>query len=222
MRSVGEMIQVGVHILKTTVTAKTKKIVAQIGTVMGEGQAEADNVDWWQHVGFASRPAKAEKGRDAAQAIVIRRGHGDAAIASQDLRGLEIYGETCIYATGEDGTGQARVLLKKNGSINLYTKEGNTSGGTGMMFQLDAANGAIRAVNSLGYALIIDADGISLTCGSSALVLTPSGAKLISTGQTQVDGGGICLGSLAVPGINSALTGVTGVAGKASLKVLIE
>ena len=225
--SIGDLFQIGIHVLKTTISATTKKILAQTGNVNGEGLTESDGVEWWQHYGFASRPPKPVAGKEAPQAIVVRQGTIDAAIASQDLRGLEIYGnlaegETCIYATGEDGEGQARTLYKKNGSITHYTRKGNTSGGTGMMFQLDAAAGAIRMLNDKGYAIILDADGITITCGTTALVLTPNSAKLISPGQTQIDGGGVCIGSLAVPGINSALTGVTGVAGKASLKVVIE
>lgn len=226
--TLSEIFQIGIDVLKTTVDNTTKKILAQIGNVNGAGLNQGDNVEWYQHVGFASRPPKAVPGEEACKAVSIRQGGTDAVIASHDARGLELYGnladgETCIYAAGEDGEAQARILLKKDGSINLYTRKGNTSGGTGMMISLDAANGAIRLVNDQGYGLIIDADGVKLTAGGAGLVLESGGnVKLIGTGQTQVDGGGICIGSLAVPGVNSALTGVTGLVGKASLKVLIE
>lgn len=233
-----------VDVLRTTVTATSKKIVAQIGSIgsesggepapndSGDGEVTAvtdnDDVEWWQHVGFASRPPKADPGNAAAQAFLIRQGGIDAAIASQDLRGLAIYGnladgETCVYAGGADGKAQARVLLKADGSATLYTKKGNTDGGAGMMIQLDAANGAIRLVNDQGYGIIIDSSGVTLTAKNAGLTLGSDGnIKLIGTKQTQIDGAGVCLGSVVVPGVNSAITGPTGIAGKASLKVLIE
>lgn len=226
--TLSEMFQIGVDVLRTTVEEATKRILAQTGAVNGEGQTDSDNVEWWQHVGFASRPPKAVPGSEACKAFVVRQGTVDAAIASHDMRGLEMYGnlsdgETCVYAPGEDGQGQARILLKKTGSINLYTRKGNTPDGAGMLVQIDAEAGAIRLVNDQGYGLIIDEDGVKLTAGSAGLTLESGGnVKLVGTGQTQVDGGGVCIGSLAVPGVNSALTGVTGLVGKASLKVLIE
>jgi hypothetical protein len=230
----------GIDILLTRIADTSKKIFASLGSVgtdIGEGgdeipvgSTDVDNVEWWQHVGFASRPSNPDPGKKAAQAFVVRVGSTDAAIASQDVRSLAIYGnlkpgETCIYAAGADAQAQARILLKADGSINCYTRKGNTVGGAGMLFQMDASAGAIRILNDKGYGLIIDGDGITLQTGGggAGLKMTSSGnITLAGVGQTQVDGSGIVIGSLAVPGLNSALTGVTGVAGKASLKVLIE
>lgn len=221
------LIQVGFDILTTAVDKATKKITAQLGNVVGK-TTDTDNAEWWQHVGLATRPPKPTAGKEAAQAVVLRMGDHDVVVASQDMRGLALYGaldhgETCLYAAGEDGNGQARVLLKKDGSVSLFTKQGNTAGGTGMLIQLDAAGNAIRLLNARGHGIVIDEDGVKVTAGDSALKLTASGdASLIGKGNTQVDGSGVVIGSMAVPGVNSALTGVTGVAGKASLKVLIE
>jgi hypothetical protein len=218
------LIQVGFDILTTTVDAVTKKITAQLGSVVGQ-TVDTDGAEWWQHVGIATRPPKPEAGKKAAQALVLRMGDHDIVLASQDLRGLELYGaldhgETCIYAPGEDGEGQARILLKKDGSVSLFTKQGNTSGGTGMLIQVDAANNAIRLLNADGHGIIIDSDGIKLTAGNAALSLNADGSlALVGTGQAQVDGGSIVLGSVAVPGVNSVLTGVTGLVGVASTKV---
>ena len=221
------LIQVGFDVLTTTVDATTKKITAQLGSVVGK-TTDTDGAEWWQHYGFASRPPKPDAGKEAAQAVVIRMGDHDIVIASQDLRGLELYGrldhgETCIYAAGPDGKAQGRILIKKDGSISLFSKKGNVADGTGMLIQLDAMNNAIRLLNASGHGLIIDDEGVKLTTGKAGLSLTAGGdAKLIGTGKTQVDGSGVVIGSAAVPGVNSALTGVTGIAGKASLKVLIE
>lgn len=231
--SLKDQFLVGTDVLLTKL-ADNGKILAQIGCVgSGSGDASgastaADNVEWWQHVGFASRPSKPDPGKAAAQAFVIRQGGNDIAIASQDVRSLAMYGalkdgETCIYAAGADGKAQARSLYKADGSIHHYTRKGNTEGGTGMAIIMDATAGAITIVNDKGFGLIINSDGVMLTAGSAGLTLKSGGdITLAGTGQTQVDGAGVCLGSLAVPGVNSALTGVTGVAGKASLKVLIE
>lgn len=224
--TLADVFQLGVDILRTSLSTATKKILAQTGSVVGK-TTDADGVEWWQSVGFASRPPKPQAGKTAAQAIVIRQGGIDAAICSQDLRGLDLYaeladGETAVYAAGEDGTGQARSLYKKDGSIHHYTRKGNTADGAGMTVQLDADAGAIRMVNPDGFAIIIDSDGIKLTAGSASLTLSASGnVTLVGTGQTQVDGSGILLGAVGLPGLDNAITGPAGIAGKPSPKVLI-
>jgi hypothetical protein len=218
-------VHVGYDILTTTVNAVTKKILAQLGDVHRE-TTDTDNAEWWQHIGFASRPPKPVAKKKAAQAVVIKAADHDIVIASQDLRGLDLYGnldhgETCIYAPGEDGTGQARVLLKKNGSIAAYTRVGNTADGAGMIVQLDAENDSIRITNGAGYGLIIDGDGVRVFAGSAAGLTVGSNGKckLIGTGQCQVDGSTIVLGSIAVPVVNSVCVGPAGIAAAASTKV---
>ncbi len=218
------------QVLSSKLSSKTKKILLQIGDVNGEGQVEQDDVSLWQQPGLASRPAKAEPGKDAAQVFVVRAGAEDYAIAFQDNRDLAIYGtlaegETCIYATGDTGDAQARALFKKDGSITLYTRQGNTSSGTGMMIQLDAMNGAIRLVSPHGHGIIIDEDGIKMFAGNDAGAITigaDGNIRSIATQQNQTDGGTVVLGSTVVPVINAALTGPTGIAGVASTKVLIS
>lgn len=222
--TISGLVHVGLDILTTTVNASTKRILAQTGDVVRDA-TDTDGAEWWQHVGFASRPPKPQAGKQAAQAVVLKTSDRDVAIGSVDQRGLALYGnldhgESCLYAAGEDGEAQARVLLKKDGSINLYTRKGNTSSGAGMIIQIDAENGAIRILNDQGYGIIIDSDGVKITAGSSGLALNADGSlKLVGTGSAQIDGGNIILGSTAVPGVNSVLTGVTGLVGVASTKV---
>jgi hypothetical protein len=216
-------------VLRTSISAKTKRIQAQLGSVTGR-IAESFNAQWMQHIGLVSRPPKPVAGKTAARAVVFRRGNTDVVISSEDDRGLALMGqladgETCLYAAGEDGEAQARILLKKNGSINLYTREGNTSSGAGMIIQIDAENDAIRITNSLGYGLIIDPDGVSITTGSSggALTIGADGkCSLIATGRCQVDGTTILLGSnpAMVPGVASVCVGPAGIAAIPSTKVL--
>jgi hypothetical protein len=218
------LVHVGYDVLTTTVSAVTKKIRAQLGDVHHQ-TTDTDNAEWWQHIGFASRPPKPVAGKQAAQVVAVRAADHDICIASQDLRGLDLYGsldhgETCVYAPGENGTGQARALFKKNGSISLYTRVGNSSSGAGMIVQLDAENDAIRITNGAGHGLIIDGDGVRVFAkGSGALTISSSGTcSLVATQQCQVDGSTVLLGSIAAPGVNAICVGPAGIAAAGSAK----
>lgn len=128
-----EVIRFGVDILTSTVSKATNKILLQTGNVVGE-DADTDNVELWQQVGWASRPSKPTKGKAAAQAITMQRGNRDVCIATQDVRCLEIYGnlkpgETAAFAAGEDGLSQGRTLWKDDGSITHYTTHNNRADG---------------------------------------------------------------------------------------------
>jgi hypothetical protein len=227
-RSLAGLFQAGIDVLSSKIATKTRKILFQTGSVDGQGSTETDNVELWQHIGFISRPPKVSPGKIAAQAIVIRTGSNDIAIASQDLRGLELSGdlkegETGIYAAGETGNGQARILLKADGSIHLYTRNENAKDGTGMTIQLDAQAGCIRLIDAFGNALISGPEGWKMTSGGAALTLNQNGeVKLIGSGQTQIDGASIFLGAAgAAPGVTNVIMGPAGIAGVANPKVLL-
>ena len=213
-------------VMTTTVTSKLKRILAQIGSNTGR-TVDGVNSEWWQHVGFISRPSKPVAGKASARAVAIRKGTIDAIIASEDDRGLELKGnlkegETCVYAPGEDGKGQARALFKANGGINLYTRVGNKEDGAGMIVQLDAENDAIRITNGKGYGIIIDSNGVAITTGGSkaGLVIGADGkCSMIGTGPCQIDGSRIVLGAIALPGVNNVCTGPAGIAAIPSTKV---
>lgn len=219
----------GLGVLNTDRDEKTNTITASLGDEV-QGADISDNAEWWQHIGFASRPSKPEQGVAGPQVVALCASDGDVCIASRDVRchgiyGALDYGETCLFAGGEDGTGQARVLLKKDGGIHLYTRRGNTPSGAGMVVQLDAQNNAIRLLNGSGFGLIIDADGVRVTAGANGGGLTvgaDGGVKLIAKQQVQVDGATVLLGSVAVPVVNAALKGPTGITAVPSVKVLIE
>jgi hypothetical protein len=218
--------QFGYDILKTTVSTTTRKILVQLGSVVGQ-TVDTDNAELVQQYGFFSRMPKPIAGKQAAQAFIVRAGDRDAVIGTQDLRGLELYGEADdsdagIYSAGEDGQGQARVLCKADGSIHLYTRKGNTPTGAGMTVQLDAENGKITLLNDKGHGIVIDEDGIKLTTGAAALTLGADGAaRLVATGPAQVDGTSITLGAAGVPGVNSAIMGPAGIAGVPNPKVIL-
>lgn len=226
MPGIGEVFRIGVGILRTVRTGKTKAILAQLGSSTSE-VTEVDNAEVWAHVGFVYRPPEAVAKGPAAEAISIRATSGDIIIATRDLRGLALAGElepgeVCVYAPGRDGNGQGRMLMKADGSVHLYARKGNAPDGAGMTIQLDPNTGAIRLIDPHGNALISGPDGWVMTAGESSLTLARNGdATLVGTGQTQVDGAGILLGSVGIPGVDNAITGPAGIAGKPSPKVLI-
>jgi hypothetical protein len=88
---------------------------------------------------------------------------------------------------------------------------------------VSAADDTISILNSVGNGIQITPTGVNIiTSGSSISVLQAGGIKIISTTTAQLDGANIVLGSTVLPLINAALTGLTGMAGKPSAKVLIE
>jgi hypothetical protein len=109
----------GADVLGTT-QSENGVILAQTGDVVGE-EAHSDGAEWWQHVGFASRPAKAKKGESACQSVTLDQGSNDICIASRDIRGASLYGalgegETCVYAGGPDNRGTCKVTLTNDGT----------------------------------------------------------------------------------------------------------
>lgn len=115
----GLLLDVGLDILKTSKTNAQSFITAQIGNVV-TGIATGDVSEWWQHVGFASRPKKPSAGTSAAQCVVIKKSDHDAVIASRDSRTTAVYdslldGETAIFAS----EGGAIIVLRVDGTIEI-------------------------------------------------------------------------------------------------------
>jgi len=111
----------GMDVLGTTQDAGTGAVIAQTGDVVAE-EPGSDGAEWWQHVGFASRPAKARKAQDAAQAVTLNRGDRDIVVASRDLRVTVpplAEGEAVLFAVGADLTVKASIVLKQDGTINI-------------------------------------------------------------------------------------------------------
>lgn len=196
----GSLIDHGVDILSTTLDKTTNRILAFLGDVKAQF-GDSDRAKWVQHEGFASRPPKAVAGKIACQATIVRRSDGDLVIGSTDSRTIGMYanlgdGESCVYAGGADGTGQARLLCKADGSVNMYTRAGNASGGAGMVCQLDAANNAARMLNGLGFGIIAGTDDVTITSAAASITLKADGsASIVSTKGLQIDGTSVMLGS---------------------------
>lgn len=214
----------GLGILATIRDSATNTILAMLGDEEGD-VTESTDAEWWQHIGFASRPSKPERDKGGPQAIILRSTDRDCVIGSRDVRCHPLYenldyGETCVYASGETGTGQGRMFLKKDGGVHLYTREGNSAGGAGMTVSLDPQSNRVMAINAKGYGLVIDDDGITLTAGGASVTLKANGnVSVVGTGMTLLDGAGIMIGSKAVL---TAVRGPTGVSASPSPKVLIE
>lgn len=227
-------IQVGFDILTTVVNEKTRKVLAQIGSVLAE-KTDADNAEWWQHVGFLSRPSKPEAKTKAAQAVVIRAGDHDIIIASQDDRGRQLYGnlkegETCVYASGVNGLGQARSLWRDDGAITHYTTEGNVAGGRGIYSRIGKGlDDETGAPDGFSWAapwgtMRFDQTGFHVVCSNGAefhlggisgmpapldqlgTYCNIQAAAFTTTSSAQAFGGGPTLALASAPGVLAALT----------------
>lgn len=184
---VGQLFDIGVDILVTSLHSVTKVILAQIGDSTN-AVPDADAAEWWQHTGFVSRPAVPTAGSASCQGIVLKNGDRDAIIATRDTRGTKIYGElkdgaTCIYAS----TGQARTFYNPDGAIVDYTTQDNTATGTSLSQYL-GPDGYVLSTPWGG--ITINSSGVTITAGQAALILASTGdAKIV--GQTASVHGGI-------------------------------
>ena len=192
MSAVGEIFHIGAAILSTSIDAVTNTLLAQVGSVTEE-YVFSDSAELYGSLGLASRPSKATKGQSAAECIAIK-GDRDIVIATRDTRGQAIYGnlkegETCLYAGGEKGTAQGRVLLKQNGAVTLYTTNDNTKDG--------------KAVY-----LTLAPDGLTFVAPWGSLIFDATGFHLKTNAGPRLD-----MGGLSIPGLPSQLTNaVTGYA----------
>jgi hypothetical protein len=112
-------------------------------------------------------------------------------------------GEAAMQATGSAG----RNIIKNDGSINLYTLNGNNS----MGLFITPSNNAVNCINSNGYGLNITNTDLTLSASTSSpqggsLNIEDSGAvNLVATKQIQMDGSSIVLGSNVLPGDNTVV-----------------
>lgn len=181
------LFQRGIDILNTILGSSTDAstgtqtgtILASLGSVTkggntnAPGTSDSQNAEFWQHVGFSSRPSNPVGGVSACQAIAIRQNDRDVVICSRDIRTNSIYGnlnpgETCLWAAGADGNSQGRVIIKDNGSITIYTTDDNTSQGNATYFQIHPQNG-MRFVAKWG-SFVFDQTGFHIQHASGFTV----------------------------------------------------
>lgn len=185
---ISDIIIFGIDVLKTTVNAVTSTITAQIGDVVSQSVTSQD-AEWWQHVGFASRPPAPSAGVSACQTVALRRSDRDACIASRDIRGQAIYGnlsdgETCLYAGGPKATGQAKVFLRSDGSASLVTTDTNTSLGNTIKLSVSP----------------VPTQGIVAFSPWGSYKLNVTGYHLMTSAGARIDGGG-----MSAPGLPGAV-----------------
>lgn len=160
-------------IMATTKDDETGTLTCQLGNAI-TAQVVTEGAEFWFPPGFAARPSDVQtKPDDSAQAIAISRSDQDMVIATRDVRSQDIYGalkpgETCLYAPGSDTKGQARILLKTDGGINLYTTQANAEGSQGMGIFINAMNNTISILNASGAGIIIGDDGIQIVSKGGA------------------------------------------------------
>jgi hypothetical protein len=193
-------VKVGQDVLNTRIHPKTKKMLAQLGDVVHE-TTDTDNAEIWFAPGMFARPSKPEAGKTAPQSVSLCAGDHDIVIAMTDERGRELqatldYGETGMYAAGPDGTAQARVLLKKNGTIAIFTKKGNTKDGVGIQIAVNA-DGSITIAGSEGNAILLGSDGSIKAFNSSGGFSVSSSGVVKVSGSTQL---ALSAGSVAIGG----------------------
>lgn len=133
-------IETSVNILNVSLGTQNNSVLAQVGDVQNE-DVEDYQVQWMQHSGFCSLPPNAVPNGKAAEGVMITETNRSVIFASRDVSSQNNYGnlnpgESCIYAAGPNGTGQARVMCKGDGSITLYTTDDNTPTGKGISLTL--------------------------------------------------------------------------------------
>lgn len=181
------LFHVGVDILKTEVSGETSSIMCQTGDAFS-GDPGSETV-WMQHVGFASRPSKVSpdgNNLSCAQGVILKQSDYDVCIGTRDTRTQTIFasikeGETAVFAAGGDGLSQAKILLKDDGSINLYTTDTNTTAGKSVYLRLAT-------------------DGLQFTAPWGTLTFDESGFHVLHSSGASFDLGGI----YGVPGFDSA------------------
>lgn len=183
--NVNSLFAIGIDILKTTRDDITNTILAQTGSVTEE-YPSGDNAEYWQHVGFVSRPAPPTAKSAAAQGIAIRCSDRDRVVATRDVRGQSIYGnlddgETCLYAP----VGMAALMLRKDGSVTMATTSDNAQTATSNLIKrsmspdpmqgiVDFSPWGSSKINATGWHVLLpagrmDAGGMSAPGVPSAL-----------------------------------------------------
>lgn len=223
MSSLTGLLFVGYDVLSTTLSAVKGMILAQLGDSKNQA-VESDGAEIWGPGGFLFRPSKAVVGGVACQALGFRRSDRDVIIGLKDARGQALAanlldGELCLYAPGTDGTAQGRILIKANGTIALYTAQGNASGGPSVTIQANASDGSIKLANQYGT-ISMDSSGIKIGFkNGGAIQLDANGISLI--GQAiGLNGASVSLGANATQPVVWGPSGVSGV-GSTSVKVAV-
>lgn len=156
----------GLDVLGTTVNQQNGAISAQLGD-SATSEATRDGAEWWQHVGFASRPSRATQNGASCQVLSTEGIDRDVCYASRDLRSQAAAkalgdGETMIFAPGPDTTGTGRLELlddDASATIKLSVRAGN-----------DPAQPRIGIEVSSGGSVTISAGSTTITIDQAGTV----------------------------------------------------
>jgi hypothetical protein len=193
---------IGTDILNSEIDSKTGSISIQVGDVFTKKKTY-NEVEMWQFTSFASRPALAQPGKDAAQGIFINLVDQNICLATRDIRDQKIYGnlgygECTVYASGPNNVGTARSMYKDDGSVCSIThliQEGNTSSGKPILMQI-SSDGKINIANSNYGAISIDSNGVSVA-SKGTLNLGSTGAMALIGSTMALNAGSVTLGANA-------------------------
>lgn len=171
--------------------------------VAESGEMQSQQAELWSVPGIISvpvLPTQATNNTDAAQVLYYNHPDQNIAFAMRDTRSQSIAGninpgETCVYAPG----GQARVLLKNDGTINMVTTSDNTPNGTNMQFSFGPAGWYVvmpwgkLSFDQAGFR-VSNSSGASFNLMSTSDPTTGN-AIMMSAGSCTINSGMIVLGT---------------------------
>jgi len=178
----------------------------QIGDVR-TGAVTDNAVVAWNPSGFIGYPRAPTAGSDASQTILLKSAAGDQAFGFRDVKTAKLsgqmqMGETCVYAPGS----QARIFLKNDGSITLYTTDDNTDGGKSVF--LSVGPDGIRFGGPWGV-VTLDAKALmAMHSSGSALHLAKDASLVGSTSSIRGAGNAYCTAGALNPAQGVAYSAV--------------
>lgn len=201
-----ESIIPSLNILNATLSDTNNSVEVQMGDVVNQ-EVESYTAQWVQQTGFCSLPPTAVAGKSASEGIMLKGTNRDFVFASRDVASQSNYGnlkagEATVYACGPDGTAQARMMCKADGSVNLYTTDTNKVDGNGVYFQVSPTGFFMMApwgkfvFDATGFHMKT-ASGASFDLGSVALPGPLSALETfarVTAATVTLDSAGIILG----------------------------
>lgn len=221
--STSSIFNIGSDIISTAVEGKNSAITYRLGWLGNPENPDGDpdsaiTAQHWGQLGVAARPAKADPDGDAApgrsaQTLSINMAGENHVIAVRDLRTNRIFGQLMEGETALYGASEGRVLIKADGSVNIYTTEGNEQGATGMGIFVNPDK-SITLASSTGASVQLDSDGNAKMFNPNAAVQVKMDGNVKVSGGTKVtiSAPSVAIGDMtATPAAN--LTDITSLLG---------
>lgn len=202
-----------------------------VGDVVSE-ETYATDCQFWGTDGFYGIPA-ASDADGAAQALFFVDGNAKRVVGTRDNRAVEKYGSLQPGDRAIISTGDARLVLKNEAnSLTMYTELGPTGSKDAVMIDVrgDASGGSMiikcgKSTIAMKQGVGPQAGEITLGNGLGGITIDALGNIIISGASVRVKGGTVLIGGataeIALPGVNNAIVGATGVTGVPSTSVFI-